>query len=63
MGLMIRPLADLHPEEDPIEVVDFGQAGPIRCSRCQAYSNPYFRFINGGSVFICNLCSFENEGW
>ncbi|KAJ3332353.1 COPII coat Sec23p-Sfb3p heterodimer component, partial [Kappamyces sp. JEL0680] len=45
----------------PIPVVDFGKSGPIRCSRCQAYANPFFQFINGGRLFICNLCSFSNE--
>jgi protein transport protein SEC24 len=59
-GLIIQPLADLLPEESPIAVVDFGKNGPIRCSRCGAYVNPHFQFINGGRVFICNLCQFSN---
>jgi protein transport protein SEC24 len=60
-GIMIQPLADLLPEEAPIPVVDFGKTGPVRCSRCQAYVNPNFQFINGGRIFVCNLCSFSNE--
>lgn len=60
-GVTIQPLAELGHDEDPIPVVDFGGEGPVRCSRCQAYANPYFQFINGGRLFICNLCSFSNE--
>jgi protein transport protein SEC24 len=60
-GVVIQPLADLSPEEAPIPVVDFGKPGPVRCSRCQAYVNPYFQFVNGGRLFVCNLCSFSNE--
>lgn len=33
----------------------------MRCTRCQAYVNPNFQFLNGGRLFICNLCSFSNE--
>lgn len=61
-GVVIQPLADLAHDEDPLPVVDFGKEGPIRCSRCQAYPNPFFQFVNGGRLFICNLCSFSNEG-
>jgi hypothetical protein len=30
--------------------------GPIRCSRCKAYINPFMRFIDQGKHFVCNLC-------
>ncbi|KAI8824197.1 Sec23/Sec24 trunk domain-containing protein [Fimicolochytrium jonesii] len=61
LGLVVQPLADLGPGEEPIEVVEMGEKGPVRCNRCKAYVNPYFQFIDGGRKFVCNLCSFENE--
>jgi protein transport protein SEC24 len=61
-GIIVQPLADLNPDETPIEVIDFGKSGPVRCTRCLAYVNPNFQFLNGGRLFICNLCSFSNTG-
>jgi protein transport protein SEC24 len=59
-GLVLQPLADLDPREAPIQVVDFGESGPLRCNRCKGYVNPFFQFIDGGRKFVCNLCTFEN---
>ncbi|KAF9959754.1 COPII coat Sec23p-Sfb3p heterodimer component [Mortierella alpina] len=61
MGLVIQPLAKLRADEAPIETVDFGESGPARCRRCNAYINPYMIFTNGGQRFVCNMCLFENE--
>ncbi|KAF9996349.1 COPII coat Sec23p-Sfb3p heterodimer component [Modicella reniformis] len=61
MGLIIQPLAQLRPGEIPIETVDFGDAGPPRCRRCNAYINPHMIFTSGGRRFVCNMCLFENE--
>ncbi|KAJ3293514.1 COPII coat Sec23p-Sfb3p heterodimer component [Borealophlyctis nickersoniae] len=61
LGVIIQPLAELAREEEPLETVDFGESGPIRCTRCKAYINPFFIFIEGGRKFRCNLCSYENE--
>ncbi|KAJ3013003.1 COPII coat Sec23p-Sfb3p heterodimer component [Thoreauomyces humboldtii] len=61
LGMIIQPLAELAPDEEPIELVDMGEKGPIRCHRCKAYVNAYFHFIDGGRKFVCNLCHFENE--
>ena len=40
-SIMVQPLAIPSPEEDPIQVVDNGDVGPLRCVRCKA------RFIFG----------------
>ncbi|KAF9200494.1 COPII coat Sec23p-Sfb3p heterodimer component, partial [Haplosporangium sp. Z 27] len=61
MGLVIQPLAQLRRDEAPIETVDFGDTGPARCRRCNAYINPYMVFTNGGQRYVCNMCLFENE--
>nr|CAD1831564.1 unnamed protein product [Ananas comosus var. bracteatus] len=56
LALMVQPFALPHPSEEPIQLVDFGETGPIRCSRCKAYINPFMRFIDQGRRFVCNLC-------
>ncbi|XP_042480943.1 protein transport protein Sec24-like At4g32640 [Macadamia integrifolia] len=61
LALMVQPLALPHPSEDPIQVVDFGDSGPVRCSRCKGYINPFMKFIDQGRRFICNLCGFTDE--
>ncbi|XP_008810270.2 protein transport protein Sec24-like At4g32640 [Phoenix dactylifera] len=61
LALMIQPFALPHPSEEPIQVVDFGESGPLRCSRCKGYINPFMRFVDQGRHFICNLCGFTNE--
>ncbi|KAL5070735.1 hypothetical protein RYX36_021622 [Vicia faba] len=58
LAMLVQPLALPHPSEDPIQVVDFGESGPVRCSRCKAYVNPFMKFIDQGRRFICNLCAF-----
>ncbi|XP_057528262.1 protein transport protein SEC24 B-like [Amaranthus tricolor] len=61
LALLVQPFALPHPSEEPIQVVDFGERGPLRCSRCKAYINPFMKFINQGRQFICNLCGFTDE--
>ncbi|KAI7886500.1 hypothetical protein K492DRAFT_156094 [Lichtheimia hyalospora FSU 10163] len=61
LGLVVQPLAKQKKEEVSIQVVDHGQEGPVRCNRCRAYINPWCTFTQGGSRFICNICSHVNE--
>ncbi|XP_017698115.3 protein transport protein Sec24-like At4g32640 [Phoenix dactylifera] len=61
LALMVQPFALPHPSEEPIQVVDFGESGPLRCSRCKGYVNPFMRFVDQGRHFTCNLCGFTNE--
>ncbi|XP_043719097.1 protein transport protein Sec24-like At4g32640 isoform X2 [Telopea speciosissima] len=61
LALMVQPLALPHPSEEPIQVIDFGDSGPVRCSRCKGYINPFMKFIDQGRRFICNLCGFTDE--
>ncbi|XP_022719190.1 protein transport protein Sec24-like At4g32640 [Durio zibethinus] len=58
LALLVQPLALPHPSEEPIPVVDFGENGPIRCSRCKGYINPFMKFTDHGRRFICNFCGF-----
>ncbi|KAJ2345920.1 COPII coat Sec23p-Sfb3p heterodimer component [Coemansia sp. RSA 2618] len=61
LGMIVQPLADLAPTEEPVKLIDFGEEGPIRCSRCKTYINPHMVFINGGKHFVCNICRHEND--
>ncbi|KAA8542857.1 hypothetical protein F0562_024009 [Nyssa sinensis] len=61
LALLVQPLALPHPSEESIQVVDFGESGPVRCSRCKGYINPFMKFIDQGRRFICNLCGFTDE--
>ncbi|KAL9256724.1 transport protein SEC24 C-like protein [Drosera capensis] len=61
LALLVQPLALPHPSEEPIQLVDFWEGGPMRCSRCKAYINPFMKFIDQGRRYICNLCGFTDE--
>ncbi|KAG7559637.1 Sec23/Sec24 helical domain superfamily [Arabidopsis thaliana x Arabidopsis arenosa] len=61
LALIVQPMALSHPSEEPIQVVDFGESGPVRCSRCKGYMNPFMKFIDQGRKFICNLCGYTDE--
>ncbi|CAN7070027.1 unnamed protein product [Brassica oleracea var. botrytis] len=61
LALMVQPLALPHPSEEPIQVVDFGEGGPVRCSRCKGYINPFMRFVDQGRKFTCNFCGYTDE--
>ncbi|EIE80858.1 hypothetical protein RO3G_05563 [Rhizopus delemar RA 99-880] len=61
LGLVIQPLAKLRSDEVDIQAVDHGSEGPVRCTRCRAYINPWCVFTHGGARFECNLCLYSNE--
>lgn len=35
--------------------------GPVRCARCKAYINPFFRFVDDGKRMKCNMCGHTQE--
>ncbi|KAL4921867.1 hypothetical protein BDW62DRAFT_97904 [Aspergillus aurantiobrunneus] len=61
LGMVLQPLARLDAGEQPIPVLDFGDAGPPRCRRCRTYINPFMAFRSGGNKFVCNMCTFPND--
>ena len=61
LGMILQPLAPLQDGEQPIPVLDFGDAGPPRCRRCRTYINPFMTFRSGGNKLVCNMCSFPND--
>ncbi len=54
-GAVLQPLADPGAGESPLPVVSYPD-GPIRCNRCRAYINPWFKFKNLGATMVCNMC-------
>eukprot|EP00928_Gymnodinium_smaydae_P036760 TRINITY_DN25652_c0_g1_i1.p1 TRINITY_DN25652_c0_g1~~TRINITY_DN25652_c0_g1_i1.p1 ORF type:complete len:1025 (-),score=202.29 TRINITY_DN25652_c0_g1_i1:144-3218(-) len=56
IGVVCQPFAELTPFEAPIPLVDLGEAGPLRCTRCKAYANAYFQFHSQGRMATCNFC-------
>ncbi|KAJ6240172.1 sec24-related protein [Anaeramoeba flamelloides] len=59
-GVVVQPLAITHPSEDFVPVVDFGENGPIRCTRCGAYISSFSTFGKGGKIWICPICEVDN---
>lgn len=43
------------------QVVDFGEAGPVRCAECRAYMNPHMTFIEAGRRFVCCFCGSATQ--
>lgn len=61
LGMILQPLAGLQEGEQPVPVLDFGDAGPPRCRRCRTYINPFMTFRSGGNKLVCNMCNFPND--
>lgn len=61
LALILQPLAAPQEGEQPVPVLDFGEAGPPRCRRCRTYVNPFMIFKSGGNKLVCNMCSFAND--
>lgn len=61
LGLILQPLAPQQEGEQPVPVLEFGEAGPPRCRRCRTYINPFMTFKSGGNKLVCNMCSFAND--
>ncbi|KXS17082.1 hypothetical protein M427DRAFT_97202 [Gonapodya prolifera JEL478] len=60
IALLIQPLADPGPGEDPVPLTGSEDVGPERCNRCHAYVNPFVVFLDGGRRWLCNICGHSN---
>lgn len=55
-GAVAQPFAELCEYEPPVPLSKHGGEELVRCSRCGAYVNPGFQFLDGGSKIKCNIC-------
>jgi protein transport protein SEC24 len=53
-----QPYSELPPEDDQIQKVE---SPPFRCSRCFAYINSFFKFIESSRKCICNICGLSQD--
>jgi len=60
-GLVMSPLAETKDGEYPPPIVNLGELGPVRCTRCKAYMSPFMVFTDGGKRFSCNFCKATTE--
>ena len=65
LGLVLTPMALdaelLDEDECPVDVVNFGKTGIVRCKRCRTYVNPFVSWANNGRQWRCNICGYVNE--
>ncbi|KAG8040338.1 hypothetical protein G9C98_000909 [Cotesia typhae] len=55
-GLILSPMAEISEGEQEPPIIDMGEIGPIRCTRCKAYMSPFMQFIDAGRRFQCSFC-------
>ena len=59
LACIFSPFAKLCQDEDSVPVINpesHNSCGLTRCSRCQAFVNPFFRWLDEGNSFECNIC-------
>jgi protein transport protein SEC24 len=63
LAVFVQPMAATEEGEMPVPMVDLteGQGGgPVRCTRCKGYVNPFVKWLNNGQQWLCNLCHMTN---
>jgi protein transport protein SEC24 len=60
LGCVVQPFADLGEHEAPVPRSVHGGEELLRCTRCGAYVNPGFSFLEVGAKFVCNLCKLTS---
>ena len=60
LGMVVHPFADTSIDEEEVPLV-YPTTCPFRCSRCKAYVNPFYSWIDNGARAVCNICKFSGE--
>ncbi|XP_068231353.1 protein transport protein Sec24C [Palaemon carinicauda] len=55
-SLILSPLAETPPTDNPLYIGTSLESGPVRCNRCKAYMSPLMQFMDGGQKYQCKLC-------
>jgi protein transport protein SEC24 len=61
LGVSINYYGDPYFDDEPIPTITYGTNPIVRCKDCRAYVNPFIRFTDGGTRWICNFCSSFNN--
>jgi len=63
IAVTIHPLNDppVAPGFSAVPVVNFANAGVIRCRRCRTYINPFVTWLDAGRRWRCNVCGLLND--
>lgn len=56
IAVSINYYGDPYFDGEPIPTIAFGSNPIVRCKDCRAYVNPFIRFTDGGTRWICNFC-------
>ena len=59
IAMMIKPFGEL-PSGEEVPTSSFSNKPIVRCRECRAYVNPFIKFIDNGSRWICNFCRLDN---
>lgn len=61
LAAVCAPFADGACSES-VALAEPGRWGPIRCTRCRSYANPYFQWSSkDSSKLLCNMCGHHTE--
>lgn len=53
-----QPYAECQPDDDPVQRIE---TNPFRCTRCVAYVNSFFKFLDSGRKCVCNICGLSQD--
>lgn len=60
LAILVKPFGEL-PSGEEIPSTDFNGKTIVRCRECRAYVNPFIKFIDNGTRWICNFCQIDNS--
>ena len=61
IAVMINYYGDPYFDGEPIPTISYGTNPIVRCKDCRAYVNPFIRFTDGGTRWICNFWGCYNN--